>query len=131
MEILRADDELFIKFGQVYITTVFPGIVKAWHYHKLQTDHFSVVHGTIRLGLFDGREDSPTKGETAEFFIGEHNPILVQIPPLVYHGFKGVGEVEAVVINVPTEVYNYEQPDEFRVDPYENDIPFDWHLKHG
>jgi dTDP-4-dehydrorhamnose 3,5-epimerase len=131
IEILRADDDIFIKFGQVYVTTVYPDVVKAWHYHKVQTDHFAVVQGMIRLGLYDSRDDSPTKGETAEFFMGEHKPILVQIPPLVYHGFKGVGHVEAVVINVPTEVYNYAEPDEFRVDPYENDIPFDWRLRHG
>lgn len=131
MEILRADDQLFSKFGQVYMTTAYPGVVKGWHYHKKQTDHFSVVKGMIKLVLFDGRKDSPTKGEVNEFILGEHNPLLVKIPPLVFHGFKCVSQQEAICINVPTEVYNYDQPDEFRVDPHQNDIPYSWERKDG
>ena len=80
MEILRADDELFLKFGQVYITTTYPQVVKAWHYHKVQTDHIVAVQGMIKLVLYDPRENSPTKGEVNEFFIGVHNPLLVQVP---------------------------------------------------
>ena len=131
MEILRADDEMFSKFGQVYMTTAYPGMVKGWHYHKKQTDHFAVVKGMIKLVLYDNREDSPTKGEINEFFLGEHNPMLVKIPPLILHGFKCVSEQEAICINIPTEVYNYDQPDEFRVDPHKNDIPYSWERKDG
>jgi dTDP-4-dehydrorhamnose 3,5-epimerase len=131
MEILRADDELFSQFGQVYMTTAYPGVVKGWHYHKKQTDHFSVVKGMIKLVLYDSRKDSPTKGEVNEFILGEHNPLLVKIPPLVFHGFKCVSEQEAICINVPTEVYNYDQPDEFRAHPHENDIPYKWERKDG
>jgi len=131
MEILRSDDELFNKFGQVYMTTAYPGVVKGWHYHKKQTDHFSVVCGMIKLVLYDSRENSSTRGEINEIFIGEHNPLLVKIPPLVMHGFKCISPQEAICINVPTELYNYSQPDEFRVDPLENDIPYDWGRKDG
>lgn len=129
MEILRCDDPIFQKFGQLYMTTVHPGVVKGWHYHKLQTDNFSVVRGMIKLVLFDDREGSPTRGEVQEFFIGEHNPLLVQIPPLVYHGFKGVGTEEAIAINCPTEPYNRERPDEFRLDAHTDKIPYDWGRK--
>jgi dTDP-4-dehydrorhamnose 3,5-epimerase len=131
MEILRADDELFSRFGQVYVTTAYPGVVKAWHYHKKQTDHFAVVKGMAKLVLYDDRDNSPTKGDINEFFIGEHNPVLVRIPALVLHGFQCVSEEEAVCINLPTEVYNYDQPDEFRVDPHQNDIPYVWERKDG
>ncbi len=130
-EILRSDDELFTKFGQVYMTTAYPGVVKGWHYHKKQTDHFTVVKGMIKLVLYDNRDDSPTKGEINEFFLGEHRPILVKIPPLILHGFKCVSEDEAICINIPTEVYNYDQPDEFRVDPHKNDIPYSWERRDG
>ena len=129
MEILRRDDPLFIQFGQIYMTTVLPGVVKAWHYHKLQTDSFACVKGMLKLALYDSREDSPTRGEVAEFFIGESNPCLVQIPPGVYHGFKGIGVEEAIVINCPTEPYNREQPDEYRLDAHTDEIPYDWARK--
>src|SRR5512136_763326 len=80
MEILRADDELFLKFGQVYISTTNPQAVKAWHYHKVQTDHICALGGMIKLVLYDSREGSPTQGDINEFFIGVHNPLLVQVP---------------------------------------------------
>ncbi len=129
MEILRSDDEVFLRFGQLYMTTAHPGVVKGWHYHKKQVDNFAVVKGMIKLVLYDRREGSPTRGEVNEFFLGEHNAQLVQIPQLVLHGFKAVGAEEAIVINCPTELYRYDGPDEYRVDPLSNEIPYDWNLK--
>ncbi len=131
-EILRSDDEeFFIEFGQVYITTAYPGVVKAWHYHKKQYDHFACIHGMMKVALYDARDDSPTRGEVNEFFIGVHNPLLIKIPPGVMHGFKCISQDEAIVVNVPTEVYVYDDPDEFRAPPYDNDIPYDWEIKEG
>jgi len=129
MEILRVDDEVFKGFGQVYMTTAYPGVVKAWHYHKLQYDNFAVVKGMMKLVLYDSREDSPTKGEINEFFVGEYNPILVQIPPMIYHGFKAIGGQEAITINVPTKEYNPKEPDEYRIPPHDNNIPYNWALE--
>lgn len=131
MEVLRNDDPLFKKFGQIYMTTTYPGVIKAWHYHKKQTDNVVVVKGMLKLVLYDSREDSPTKGEVNEFFIGEHNPMLVQIPSSLYHGWKCVSESEAIVVNCPTEVYNYKEPDEYRLPYNSEEIPYDWSLKHG
>jgi dTDP-4-dehydrorhamnose 3,5-epimerase len=107
MEILRNDDELFRQFGQCYLTAAYPGVVKAWHYHKLQTDHFCVVSGMAKVVLFDGRKDSPTQGRIDEFFIGERNRLLISIPPGVYHGYKNIGTAECLLLNIPTELYNY------------------------
>ncbi len=131
MEILRSDDPFFEKFGQVYMTTAYPGVVKAWHYHELQTDHFACVKGMIKLVLYDQRRDSETHQEVNEFIMGEHNPILVRIPNGVYHGFKCVSESEAIVVNVPTELFVYEDPDEHRIPAHENDIPYDWARQDG
>ncbi|MBL7071888.1 MAG: dTDP-4-dehydrorhamnose 3,5-epimerase family protein [Candidatus Omnitrophica bacterium] len=126
MEILRSDDEIFEKFGQVYMTTVLPGIAKAWHYHKLQKDNFSCINGKIRLAVYDARKGSPSYKEVDEFILSLDEPALIQIPPMVYHGFKCIGDSEAIVINTVTEPYNRNKPDEYRLDAYENDIPYDW-----
>jgi len=131
MEILRVDDEMYKGFGQVYMTTAYPGVVKGWHYHKKQFDNMAVVKGMMKIVLYDGRPDSSTYGEINEFFAGEYNPVLVHIPPYVYHGFKCISREEAVVVNTPTEVYNYQDPDEFRVHPHDNDIPYEWDRKDG
>lgn len=126
MEILRRDDKVFEDFGQVYMTTVKPGVVKAWHYHKKQNDNFACVHGKIKLALYDSRRNSPTHEEIDEFTLGLDDPILVHIPKLVYHGFKGMSDHEAIVINTPTSPYDHKTPDEYRLDPYDNDIQYDW-----
>ena len=131
MELLRSDDDLFIRFGQAYITSAYPGVVKAWHYHKKQHDTFACIVGMMKVVLFDNRDGSPTNGEINEFFIGVHNPMLLQIPPDVMHGFKCISKNEAIVLNCPTEAYNYEQPDEFRLPAHSPDIPYDWNRKDG
>jgi dTDP-4-dehydrorhamnose 3,5-epimerase len=131
MEMLRTDDELFVKFGQLYMTSAYPGAVKAWHFHKKQVDNFVVVKGMMKVVLYDGREGSPTFKEINEFFMGEYNLILLQIPNLVCHGFKCISESEAIVINCPTEIYRYNEPDEYRLTPHDGTIPYDWGRKDG
>jgi len=131
MEILRADDDFFEKFGQVYMTTTYPGVVKAWHMHKNQTDNVACIQGMVKLVLYDSREDSPTYKEINELFLGIHGPLLIHIPIGVFHGWMCISDEEAIVINIPTEVYDYENPDEQRLDPHKNDIPYDWKRKDG
>jgi len=131
MEILRSDDDLYFQFGQAYVTTTYPGVVKAWHMHKKQTDNVACIQGMIKLVLYDPRENSPTSKQISQFYIGVHNPLLVQIPQGIYHGWMCVSEQEAIIVNLPTEVYNYDQPDEHRLDPHDNDIPYDWKRRDG
>ena len=131
MEILRADDEgLFTRFGQVYTSATYPGVVKAWHYHQKQVDNFACIAGMIKLVLVDTRADSPTRGAVNEFFIGVQNPLLVQVPNLVYHGWKCISPEAALVVNVPNEPYHYEAPDEHRIPPH-GTLPYDWSRKDG
>jgi len=131
MEILRSDWEEFEKFGQVYMTTCYPGMIKAWHYHKSQTDHFICIKGMAKVVLFDARDGSSTKGVVNEFFMGEKNRMLLKIPALVYHGFKGMGTEECWILNVPTKTYNYENPDEYRLPFDSKNVPYDWDAKMG
>jgi dTDP-4-dehydrorhamnose 3,5-epimerase len=128
MEVMRSDWPIFKKFGQVYMTTNYPGVVKAWHYHTKQTDNVACVKGMVKLVLFDGREGSPTHREVNEFFIGEHNPKLIVIPPGVYHGWKCISESESVVVNCPDELYDYDNPDEHRAPHDDPDIPYNWDI---
>jgi dTDP-4-dehydrorhamnose 3,5-epimerase len=131
MEMLRCDDPFFERFGQSYLTAAYPGVIKGWHYHKVQVDHFVCVSGIAKVVLYDNREDSPTRGELQQFFMGHLNPILLLIPRLVLHGFTAVGAEPALIINFPTDPYNYQEPDEFRVAWNSPDIPYDWSIKNG
>ena len=135
IEILRSDWENFQKFGQVYITAAYPHVVKAWHMHKKQTDNIACIKGIVKFAVYDSRDESKTKNEINEFVFGEKNFILVVVPPKVWHGFKTISEDYALVVNVPTELYNYKKPDEYRLPPDTKKIPYDWKLapwlKHG
>lgn len=131
IEILRKDAQHFKQFGQVYLTTCNPGVVKAWHAHQKQTDNLFLIKGSLKIGLYDGRDDSSTYKQTATIIVTEINRQLVQIPPLVWHGFMALGNEPAYVINIPTELFNYDLPDELRVDPFDNDFNYDWKVKSG
>jgi dTDP-4-dehydrorhamnose 3,5-epimerase len=131
MEILRADDrDLFTRFGQVYVSATYPGVVKGWHYHKHQVDNFACVAGMVKLVLVDTREGSSTNGVVNEFFVGTQNPLLVQVPTLVYHGWKCISLEPSLVVNVPDEPYNYAEPDEYRLEPH-GTLPYDWSRSDG
>lgn len=131
MEILRADEtSLFTAFGQAYLSATYPGVVKAWHYHREQVDNFACVSGMVKLVLIDTREGSPTNGAVNEFFLGSQNPTLVQVPNLVYHGWKCISLEPSLVVNIPNIPYNYKEPDEYRLEPH-GTLPYDWTRKDG
>jgi len=129
MHMLRADEPHFEQFGEIYFSVVYPEVVKGWHLHKEMTLNYAVILGMVKLVLYDPREDSPTKGEIQELFIGEDNYVLVKIPPGIYNGFKGIGTKPAIVANCATLPHRPEEME--RLDPFNNDIPYDWGLKHG
>lgn len=131
MEMWRSDDPDFERFGQCYVTMVYPGVVKAWHYHRKQTDHFVCVGGMAKVVLHDDREGSPTRGETNEFVIGWQRQRMIVIPKGVYHGFTALGTEPAFIINIPDEVYVYDEPDEFRRPFDDPAIGYDWSVKNG
>ena len=128
-ECFRSDWSMFAKFGQVYITTAFPGVVKAWHKHKIQTDNMVCIYGNAKLVIHDDRENSSTYKKINEIYFGEKNPLLVTIPCNIWHGFKAIGGRKIIVLNIPSELYNYEKPDEYRL-PYDTDeIDYEWDVK--
>ena len=127
MHMMRRDDPNFVKFGEIYFSVVFPNVVKAWHLHKKQTDNFACMKGMAKVVLYDDRKGSKTKGEIMEIYMGEQHYVLVNIPPGVIHGMKGIGKEPATIANCCTEPYN--EKDEFRIDPYKNKIPYDWNMK--
>jgi len=128
MHMLRCDDPHFEKFGEIYFSVVYPNVVKGWHIHKKMTLNYAVVHGTIKLVLYDDREGSKTKGELTELNIGDGNYCLVKVPPMVWNGFVGVGTFPAIVANCATIPHDPEEI--MRKDPFTKDIPYDWALKH-
>ncbi|HPG32001.1 MAG TPA: dTDP-4-dehydrorhamnose 3,5-epimerase family protein, partial [bacterium] len=108
------------------MTTAYPGVVKGWHYHKIQDDYFFVIKSMAKIVLYDARKDSETNGLINEFFLDEHNLALLKIPKFVVHGFKCIGETECLIMNCPTQTYNPAQPDEYRIPLDTNEINYNW-----
>jgi dTDP-4-dehydrorhamnose 3,5-epimerase len=129
MHMLKATDPHFVGFGEIYFSCAWPGAVKAWHIHTRMTVNNAVLSGRAKLVLYDQREESPTRGELQEIFLGEDNYVLVQIPPGIANGYKAYGDKLVILANAASLPHDPEEM--LRVDPFENVIPYDWHLKHG
>jgi dTDP-4-dehydrorhamnose 3,5-epimerase len=127
LHMLKRTDAHFTQFGEIYFSTIYPGVVKGWHKHGEMTLNYACIHGRIKLVLFDDRNGSPTKGELMEIFLGPDNYSLVQIPPGVWNGFKGMGRETAIVANCCT--HPHDPGRSIRLDPFENDIPYDWEIR--
>lgn len=130
-EILRDDDNLLKKFGQASMTVTYPGIIKAFHWHKKQDDLWYAVSGNARIVLYDLREDSKTYKQTQEIYAGDnYDPQqLIVIPKGVAHGYQVLGEQDFVLIYFTTESYKSDDPDEQRIDFDDKEIGFDWEIK--
>ncbi len=129
MHMIRNDDPDFISFGEIYFSSIYPGVVKGWHLHKKMTLNYAVPYGIIKLVLYDDRNSSKTCGELQEIFLGPENYCLVQIPPLVWNGFKGIGTTPSIVANCSTIPHD---PDEIeRLDPCDKRIGYNWDIRHG
>lgn len=129
MHMLKNSDPWFDSFGEIYFSTVYPEVVKGWHIHHRMTLNYCVIVGSIKLVLYDDRPESPTRGEVNEIYIGTENYNLVKIPPLIWNGFKGVGSNTAILANCSSEPHDPTEID--RLDPFDNQIPYSWDLKHG
>ena len=124
MHMLRSDSEVFQKFGEIYFSCVNPGVVKGWHIHKQMILNYAVPHGSIKFVLYDDRKDSLTKGEFAEFLLGPDYYMLVTVPPMIWNGFKGLGDEASIVANCATIAHD---PDEIeRIDPFDSSIGYNW-----
>lgn len=128
IHMLKRTDEHFLEFGEIYFTTIYRGVVKGWHRHAEMTLNYACIFGRIKLVLYDDREESPTRGALQEIFLGPDNHGLVLIPPGVWNGTKGMSDPFAIVANCATHPHDPSRTR--RLDPFDNDIPYDWGIKH-
>ena len=128
MHMLKVGDPAFVQFGEIYFSCVYPGAIKGWHLHKEMVLNYAVPHGYIKFVLYDERPESPTHGELQEIFMGPNNYCLVSVPPMIWNGFKGIGDEMAIVANCATIPHS--QGEIMRRDPFDSSIPYDWALQH-
>lgn len=121
---LKETDPHFVRFGEIYFSTVYPGVVKAWKYHRRMAANYACLHGRIKVALYDAREDSLTRNRTMDVHISPEEYALIVIPPGIWHGFQGLGEPISILANCATEPSDPNELD--RLDPAEGRIPYEW-----
>ncbi|PZE19920.1 dTDP-4-dehydrorhamnose 3,5-epimerase family protein [Paenibacillus xerothermodurans] len=129
MELLRDDDEMYGSFGQASLSMSFPGVIKAFHYHRLQDDIWFFPSGHAQVVLHDMRPDSESYRQTQVNYMGEDSPYLLFIPRGVAHGYRVLGSRAATIVYFTNMAYNPAQPDEYRLAYDDPDIGFDWSTK--
>jgi dTDP-4-dehydrorhamnose 3,5-epimerase len=128
-KMLESTDDEFTNFGEIYFSSIYPGVIKGWHLHKETSLNYAVLKGMIKLVIYDDRKNSKTYGQLQEIIIGEKNYSLVHIPFGVWNGFKCVGIEEAIVADFTDKPHD--ENDMIRLDPINNElINYDWNLKH-
>lgn len=127
MHMLREDSSIFSRFGEIYFSWTYPGVVKAWHLHTQMTLNYAAVHGHIKCVLYDDRPESRTNGEVNEFFMSPENYFLLTVPPMVWNGWKGIGTTEAIMANCATLPHNSKEI--IRKSALDTSIPYKWDVE--
>lgn len=128
MHMLREDAPVFTRFGEIYFSCTHPGAIKAWHLHKKMTLNYAVLYGEIKFVLYDDRPESTTRGAVQELFLSPENYCLVTVPPLIWNGFKGIGDKSTIVANCATLPHDPAEIE--RKSPFDKSIPYDWEIQH-
>lgn len=113
---------------QVSAALSYPGTIKAFHFHKHQTDLWVPAAGMLQITLVDLRPESPTFGVKNTLYAGTLRPWQVLVPPGVGHGYKVIGEAPAILVYVTNRIYNPQ--DEGRIPYNDPSIQYDWELQH-
>jgi dTDP-4-dehydrorhamnose 3,5-epimerase len=123
---LKRTDPHFIEFGEIYFSSVYRNVIKGWHRHRDMTLNYACVFGRVKVVVYDDRSDSATHGELVEVVLGPDNHSLVVIPPGIWNGFKGLSDPFAILANCCTHPHDPSRSE--RLDPVDNDIPYDWEV---
>ena len=128
-EIFRPErDPTGLPVIHIYQSRLFAGALGAWSCHKRTTDRLFVNQGQLKIVLYDDREESRTKGTVMRLIAGDARPCLMVLPPGIWHGLQNVGNSDALVINCPTQAYDYRDPDHYRL-PFDTpEIPYQWNI---
>lgn len=128
-EVLKFGEDSYAGIKQTSYTETYPGVIKAFHWHKKQIDIWFIARGMAQVVLYDFRKDSPTHKEINVLYAGEGNPMVIFIPPGVAHGYRVLGSEPLGLFYHTSEPYDFENPDEERIPFDDPEINFDWSTK--
>jgi dTDP-4-dehydrorhamnose 3,5-epimerase len=110
--------------AQVFQASIEPAGISAWHVHQNATDRLFANHGFLKVVLYDARAGSASHGRVNVLRCGTTRPMLIIVPPGVWHGVQNLGSTPALLLNLPDRAYTYESPDHWRLPHDSNQIPY-------
>lgn len=125
-ELLRSDWPGFTRFGQAIVTVNLPGVVRGWHAHRRQTDVIVPISGRVLVPLYDARDGSRTRGAIETRISHDGDRFALFVPPGVFHGYKTLDALPAIIVNFPDQLYDTDAPDEIRLPHDAPQIGYDW-----
>jgi dTDP-4-dehydrorhamnose 3,5-epimerase len=132
LEVIRMQQGLAAAFPpettQVSAALSYAATIKAFHFHRHQTDLWVPMFGMFQVALVDLRADSPTFGAKNTMYLGSLRPWQVLIPPGIGHGYKVIGDSAGLLIYVTNRLYNPQ--DEGRIPYDDSSIQYDWETQH-
>ena len=132
LEVARLGQGLVADFPfsstQVSAALNYPGIIKAFHFHKNQTDYWAAAAGLLQVALVDLRRGSSSYGAKNTLYVGALRAWQLLIPPGVAHGYKVIGEQPSVLVYITNRTYD--PKDEGRIPYNDTAIAYDWELQH-
>ncbi len=132
LEIARLQQGLVADFPaastQISAAFNYPGIIKAFHFHKFQTDYWVPAAGLLQVALVDLRLGSKSYGVKNTLYVGALRPWQILIPPGVAHGYKVIGEQPSTLVYITNRTYD--PSDEGRIPYNDTSIAYDWELQH-
>lgn len=121
-ELLRLDEKGCMpqvpefQVRQINRSRLLKGAIKAWHLHFNQEDLWYVSpEDCMLLGLWDLRQDSPTKEMKMKIPLGFGTSRLILIPRGVAHGVANIGNRSGTILYYVNQQFSVENPDERRL----------------
>jgi dTDP-4-dehydrorhamnose 3,5-epimerase len=132
LEIARMGQGLTQRFPmettQISAALSYPGTIKAFHFHRHQTDCWVPLEGMLQVALVDLRKASRSFGARNTLYLGALRRWQMLIPPGVAHGYKVIGTDPAILVYLTDRLYD--PKDEGRI-PYNDPlIQYDWETQH-
>lgn len=124
LHMLRKESVIFQKFGEIYFSFTNLNIIKGWYRHKKNTLNIAVIFGECKFVLYDKRLLSPTKNNIFEINLSLKNYSLLTIPPMIWYGFKTIGEDKSIIANCTTLEHSSNEMERYPINTIK--IPFEW-----
>lgn len=105
---MKQGDAGYDGFGEVYISWISSGAVKAWKRHTRMTMNMVVPVGQVQF-VFSGKNEAGDDEFRVEE-IGEDHYARITVPAGIWFGFQGLRKPQSLVLNIanishdPTEV---------------------------